>query len=130
MKDLTAKEFDEAPDLIQYTYTMCALKQPLGSSIIDEAIEKYPEYFPDEVEQQKKWASVPQQVKDAYFEEYQKLLEDIYKDVPHVGKGILFYATHPEEDAEHSKGWDEATKKGQPLLKALHDKYFGKYGIK
>ena len=45
MKDLTEKEWNEAPHIIQYMYAMCYAKMPMGSDIIKEGKEKYPNYF-------------------------------------------------------------------------------------
>lgn len=67
MRDLTAKEFWDAPPLIQYIITVGNFQQFIGISTYDEAIEKYPEYFPDEIEHRRKRSLVPKEVDDAYF---------------------------------------------------------------
>jgi len=130
MKNLTIKEFEEYPQEIKYLCICSLLNKPVVSSIYEDAIKKYPEYFPDIIEHRKKWEAIPQEVHDAYQKELFELDKKIYKDVPYSGKGILFYSQHPEEYEEHNKEWKTANKKAQPLYKKLHKKYYAKYGIK
>lgn len=129
-KTLTNKQFEEAPAEVQNVYIHALCKIPIGTSNFNEAVEKYPEYFPEETELRRKWAAVPQEIQDTYWEEYKKLDKEIYKDVPHKGKGLLFFANNPKEDKEHSIAWNKANEKSKPLKRALHNKYFSKYGIK
>ena len=129
MKDLTNKEFEHAPNIVKYIYGMSITKQPIGGSTLDKAIEEYPEYFPDEVNSMKKWAAIPQKVHDAYWKEYWKIDKELNKDTPHLGKGIMYYAEHPEEYVECSRAWKVAYEKGKPLKKELHEKFYAKYNI-
>lgn len=129
MKDLSNKEFEDAPAKVKYIYMCAFMKQPIGSSIYEDAIKEHPEYFPDEVEHRKKWEAIPKEVHDAYFEEYHKIDEELFSDIPHKGKGIMFFANNPEADKEFSRAWEAANKKALPLLEALHRKFYSKYGI-
>ena len=88
MKDLTTKEFFEAPSRVQYIFTAGMVKQYIGSSLYNKAIEEHPEYFPDEIEHRKKWASIPQKTHDDYWKEYWALDKEIMKDVLD-SKGII-----------------------------------------
>lgn len=53
MRTLKAKEFYDAPAMVQHIYMCALMDQPIGCDLYNEAIEKYPEYFPDEVEHKK-----------------------------------------------------------------------------
>jgi hypothetical protein len=129
MKDLTIEELEKAPFEIQYLYIMGISNQSVGITIFEEAIEKYPEYFPDEVEYRKKWALIPQEIHDAYWKEYWKLDKEIYKDIP-PSKGLMYLINNTDEAKEWKKKWNSANKKAEPLKKKLHKKYYSKYGIK
>jgi len=128
MKDLTEKEFFEAPSKVQYIYMMGMMKQPIGSSIYEDAIKEHPEYFPDEVEHRRKWDAIPQEVHDKYSEEYWKLDEEVMKDVP-PSKGIIGWIDDQEGYSEWNKKWTEANEKAKPLREALHKKFYSEYGI-
>lgn len=84
MKDLTVKEFEDAPVNVQYIYMCAVLKQPIGLDTYEDAIKEHPEYFPDEIKHRKKSEKIPQEVHDAYFEERYKLEEEIFKDVSKI----------------------------------------------
>jgi len=129
MKDLTHKEFEDAPAKVQYIYMCAVMKQPIGSSTYEDAIKEHPEYFHEDVERRKKWEAIPQEVHDAYWKEYWKLDEEIYKNVPHRGKGLLFYAQNSKESAEYKSAWEAANKKALPLRETLHRKFYSKYSI-
>jgi len=128
MKDLTDKEFFEVPNKVQYIYMMGMMKQPIGSSTYEKAIKEHPEYFPDEVEHRKKWAAIPQEVHDKYWEEYWKIEEEVMKDVS-PSKGIMGWIDDQEGYSEWNKKWTEANEKAKPLREALHKKFYSEYGI-
>lgn len=129
MKVLTLKEIEQAPSLVQYIYAAWLCNTPIGMATLDEAVKAHPEYFPDEVEHRRKWSLVPKSVQDEYFSELWKLHEEVYNDLPHENKGILYYAQHPKEYRE----WQEALDKRRPMEaqreKELHEKYLAPYGI-
>ena len=128
MKDLTDKEFFEVPNKVQYIYMMGMMKQPIGSSTYEKAIKEHHEYFPDEVEHRKKWAAIPQEVHDKYWEEYWKIEEEVMKDVS-PSKGIMGWIDDQEGYSEWNKKWTEANEKAKPLREALHKKFYSEYGI-
>lgn len=128
MKDLTEKEFFDAPNKVQFIYMMGMMKHPIGSGIYEDAIKEHPDYFPDEVEHRRKWDAIPQEVHDSYWEEYWKLDKEVMKDVPQ-SKGIIGWIDDQEGYAEWNKKWTEANEKAKPLRKALHKKFYSEYGI-
>ena len=83
MKYLTPKEFSKAPAKIQWLYTMALVKQPIGSSTLENAIKEHPEYFPDELEHRRKYDLIPQQVHDDYWKEWRVLIDEMYKKCHH-----------------------------------------------
>lgn len=128
MKDLTTKEFFEAPSRVQYIYIMGIMKQPIGSSLYNEAIEEHPEYFPDVIEYRKKWVVIPQKAHNDYWEEYWVLDKEVMKNVPD-SKGIVHWASNPSDYVEWNKEYTKAKEKGKPLYQELHKKFYSKYGI-
>lgn len=129
MKTLTNKELSEAPNLIKYIYLYSLADVPIGLSTLEKGINEYPEYFPKEIERREKWNAIPQEVHDTYFKEFFELENQFKKDIPHSGKGILFYIDHPKEFEEYENAMEVANKKLQPLHKQLHEKHYSKYGI-
>lgn len=124
MKDLLPGEFEKAPVPIQYLY-ICAMNNvPVGSSILDEAMENHPEYFPDELAYRAKWDAVPQEVHDAYAEEYAELMKMLPQS-----PGLMKLVTGGEEAEEYFRKEEEVGKEFRLLSKELYDKYYGPYGI-
>jgi len=128
MKNLTIKQLQEAPSIVQYLYIAGVTKQSVGSKIIDEGIEKYPEYFPDEVEYRRKWALVPQEVHDNYWKEYWDIEKELFKDVP-PNEGLMAMCNNTEKYQTWNKMWNIANEKAKPLRKKLHEKFYSKYEI-
>jgi hypothetical protein len=128
MKDLTGKEFFEAPIIVQYIYIMAMNKQPIGSYIYEDCIKKHPEYFLEEIEHRRKWNAIPQEVHDKYWEEYWELEKQIMKDVL-PSKGVFGGINGQDGYEEWNKKWTEANEKGKPFRELLHKKFYSKYGI-
>ena len=128
MKDLTVEQLEKAPSIVQYLYVASFMKQPVGGKTIDEAMEKHPEYFPDEVEHRRKWALIPQEVHDNYWEEYWNIEKELFKDVP-PSEGLMAMCNNTEKYQIWSKAWNIANEKAKPLRKKLHEKFYSKYGI-
>jgi len=115
MKQLTNKEFISAPPIVQYLYSTCLFKIPVGSKMIDDAILLHPEYFPDEVEYRRKWNLIPQEVHDLYLHEKNELNAGDKKEGEMFSEWIDRYIHRSEEM--------------KSLEKQLHQKHYGKYGI-
>jgi hypothetical protein len=49
MKDLTQKELEAAPMIVQHIYVSSMCNTGVSLSLVEEAIKKHPEYFPEEV---------------------------------------------------------------------------------
>lgn len=129
MKDLTYSELEQAPAIVQFLYIRAIYKEPVGSQMINEAIENHPEYFADEIEHRRKWASIPQSVHDEYWNEWNKMNKEVFKDMP-PSKGILGWI----DDPKGYKEWNGAYRKFAPirdrLERDLHEKYYSPYGLK
>lgn len=128
MKELTYQELLEAPHIVQFLYVRGIFQQAVGSKMLNEAIEKHPEYFPDEVQLRQKWSLIPQRVHDAYLYEIEQMRKAVFKDMP-PSKGILGWL----DDPEGYKAWREAYDKFRPIEetreKEIHKKYYGPYGL-
>ena len=102
----------------------------VGSDILEEALKHNPEVFPDIVERRKIWDAIPQDEKDAYFKKQRELDFGYYDSAPHSGMGIVWYARHPKEDKERDKWLTAYREEYEKKCSLLHEKYFGKYGLK
>ena len=122
MRELTAEEFNVAPNTVKYIYTLVTLKKPVSASLFHDAITEYPSYFPEEAEAQKKYNSIPQHVHEAYWMEYWKLHNKICNAIPHYGLGILFYSDNPEQYIEYQNAMAIEEPKLERLKKKLHKK--------
>lgn len=69
MKPLTEDELLKAPEIVQHIYICSLWSIPIGSGLYKEALDKYPEYFPEEIKRREKWLSV----KDDYLKEFDKI---------------------------------------------------------
>lgn len=128
MKDLTTKEFLDAPALIMHIYRNAMCKIPMGASLIERGMKEHPEYFPDEMEHRRKWEAIPQSVHDEYWKERTAIHTKVFKNMP-GSKGILGWANDPEGYLKWSKQWEKCRKKELPLIEKLHNKFYSKYGI-
>jgi hypothetical protein len=126
---MTNKEFEEAPGLVQLIWMNSWGNIPMGVSTYLKAIADHPEYFPEEVEHQKKWDSIPQSVHDAYRAEWTERFKELNKDSP-PQMGILYWFDHPEELKELRKFHDKVRPLEQKMEKELHEKYYSAYGLK
>ena len=125
MKNLTIKEYNEAPSIIQYIWAMSISNIPIGGSMYNNALKEHPEYFPDEVEHRRKYALIPEEIHKLYREASMKLWDEMSETLP--SKGIVYWCNNP---IEYEK-WHKENKKLAPMRKkkydALHQKYYGKY---
>lgn len=137
------KDFNEAPRNVQYIWMMASIGQPIGVTFYNETLEKYPEYFQEEIEYQEKWKAIPKEVKDAYHKELynwgdQKItpgkgLFELMKEAePQVIKPLALEdipsALEAMREREERRKSEE--KKEKQRRKELFDKYFSEYGIK
>ena len=124
LEELTWERLENAPSLVQFIWACSINKRPIGMSLYDEAIEKHPEYFPEEVEHRRKWDLIPEEVHEAYRKEYWEMVNEIEKDLPE--KTGLMGAVFNDE---YHKEWSKL----QPLIrekeKEIHNKHYKKYGI-
>lgn len=130
MKDIKSlEEINNLPHKIQYLYMKSFMNQPIGMSFYEECIEEHPEYFQEEIKRRDKWNSIPQEVKDAYYNELNAKEAEINEGIPHLGKGILYYCEHPDEYDEYDREYKKREPKRKKMRKKIHDKYFEKYGV-
>lgn len=128
MKKLTEKEFTKAPRLIQFAYMLSSENIPVSSKILGECMEKYPEYFPYEIEAKRKWAAVPQKVHDDYWEQRKILEAETFKDMP-PSMGLIGWANNPGAFENWRKEYEKRQSELKPKIRALHENFYKKYGI-
>lgn len=128
MKFLNFAEIEKAPAIVQFIWAAKISNTPIGYSTFEKAVEEHPQYFPEEIEYRKKWASIPQSVHDEYEKERKEIHLKCFELLPE-SKGISGWINDIEGYNEWSRIYDECSKKEEPLLKKLHKKYYSKYGI-
>ena len=128
MKNLSEKEFYDAPNTIQVLYYKSIMKHPIGYDEYKKAIKEYPEYFPEEVEHERKWNFIPKNIHNEYWTEMEILRKEIFKDLPE-GRGILFWINNPNELKIWQDQYEKLKIKGLPKAKKLHQKFYSPYGI-
>ncbi len=119
----------------------------VGYTLLNEMIEKYPEWFQEEVEHRRKWDSIPQETKDEYFNTNQSL--EPYRVKTHeqigeapfpelLGLGIIGRIEHynkpnfREIEDKHLEN-EKWSKKLHEIILAedikLYNKLFNEYGL-
>ena len=127
MKDITSTDVKQIPGIVLQIYVNSMCNIPISISTYNEAIEKYPEYFPDEVEHKKKYDAIPKHIHDQYLQEMSELFENYFHHLPN--KGMLCRINNQEEDTDWKKKFDEENGKYSEAEKIIHDKYYGSYDI-
>lgn len=59
MKALSHDEINKLPQEVRFIYMMSLANQSVGVSVFQKAVEKYPEYFEEEIEYRKKYENIP-----------------------------------------------------------------------
>ena len=122
-------------DVTDIPYKVLYLQQckiagiPVGMSLYLNIVNEYPEYFPVEAEHHRKWDLIPQEVHNQYNKEYLEAYNKYMSDLPHDGKGIMYFIRNPKEYTEWSKAYNDAIEKAKPHLDAIHKKHYSKYNI-
>lgn len=129
MKKLTEEELINAPTEVMMIYMNGLYNLPISFSTSNDAIEKYPEYFPEEVEYNNKWKVIPQEVHDNYWKEYRELDKEMRGSDLQPNPGWRYWIEHPDEFGEYMKKLDKKKELYEDKFKDLHDKYYLKYGI-
>lgn len=103
---------------------------------IEEIIDKYPKYFP----QEHIYKNIPQSVKERFeLEKYDLYSKYFIKDGPKNGEGIVAYINRINEESLNKPKESLVDVVNQRIkseleykkeLKLLHDKYFKSYGYK
>lgn len=103
---------------------------PIGVSVYENTIKKYPEYFPKEYNRMMAWESIPQETHDEYWAEHKELDAELKKDEPKKDGGI-FEAMNNTPEFQVWKKWfdNDYYPKFEVMQNKLHKKYYSKYGI-
>lgn len=121
MDDLTNKEWSNAPYIIKHLYIAGHHKTPISRNLFEKAINEHPEYFTEEIERRRKWASIPQSVHDEYDLEFNAHFREMPKT-----RGILsmldFNSEKSKKEIEDLKIW---WSKGDKI----YNKHYSGYGF-
>ncbi len=140
MKQLSKKQYEEAPSIVQAIYYAGMNKEPIQPEIYNKAITMYPEYFPEEIadreaikENERIWNTVvPIEVKESFNNAVELLRDDVLKDRPLKSDFEVLRAKvkDPKKFEEYTKFMEKATLKLEKEQKKLYNKYFKEYGLK
>lgn len=118
----------KTPPLLVLYIKYCAMSNiPIGHDIYEKALSDHPEYFREEIEHRNKWRSIPQDVKDAYFDELHQEWNKIHD--ASENKGIVYWINHPEEYKIFNDKLKKECEQFKPIEIELHNKHFSKYGL-
>lgn len=129
MRKLTEEQLRKAPDLVQIVHFRAMMGNIWLVNEYLDAIERYPWYFPQEVRAKKKYAKVPKEVHQAYYDECTELQKELGKMIPNP-HGLIFFMEHPEDFEEYSLKMKEYSEKLKEEKRKIHQKHYKKYGIK
>lgn len=132
--------YNNMPSSVMFVKMMAASGTPIGSEIYQRALAEGGEkYFPDEFEYKRKWALVPQEVKDAYSadpnSDWHVSFFDKNPDAPLEIQNWPGIIAATDEDWRMHREWYNSDKyKANQLAKnklkvATYNKYFGEYGL-
>lgn len=126
MNKLNYEEFKSAPIEVQILWASAMANRPVSASFYTDTMEKYPEYFQDVIEKQRKWDAIPQDVKDAFDKERSALHAKCFESLP-PSKGILHWARFPDEYEQWNKVYRECESRLRSIEEKLYGRHFGKY---
>ena len=146
-KLIIAKQLEQIPNEVFQVWAIINSNQPVGLStmnLIEDTIERYPQYFKEYLESRRLWKSIPNSVHHAYDKELNEGLDDIqekynpgYKErkKEREGKGLLWGIDEvkpltKEILDDFIKQSYEKQKEIQALKNRLSDKYYKPYGVK
>lgn len=110
----------DTPAEVIYLYLAAERGYPVGRTFYDMVVNKYPKYFKEQIEQRKIWDSIPNEEKQAYWDEY-------FERLPlRSGPGLRALIENPDLVNEIPRRKEEDVLK---VRKELHEKYFSKYGL-
>lgn len=133
-----APDFLQAPASVQFVKMMAVSGQPIGLETYERALKEGPEYFPDEIEYRRKWALIPQEVKDAYNADPDTawgLFGEKDHDEPIEIQNWPGICAATDEDWRIRNEWYNSDKykakvHAKNLLKVeAYNKYFSEYGL-
>lgn len=118
MKYLTYEQVQDAPSEIQILWAASMTNRPVGAGFYQETMEKYPEYFPDEIEHKRKWDAIPQEVHELYYDECAKVRKE-----RQPSPGLMYWINHPDELAEY----EAQIKSDVAQEQLIYDRIYGPY---
>lgn len=123
------KAFRSLPAIVMFVKMAEVTGGMIGKSTYERAIAEYPEHFPEEVEHRRKWALIPQEVHDAYEAEFCAMREELYKDIPPPGSGLVYWMSHQKEMSDWFKERDKLRPEEEKQTATLRNKHYGPFGI-
>lgn len=112
----------DLPGNIAYLYVLSTYNIPVSLSFYEECIDKYPEYFPDELEWRTKLGEVPQTVHEDYNKDIAEKDGYIFT---HINKGLVYMTNNPKETEDIFKLSNELYGTDDEIW----NRHYGKYGL-
>lgn len=131
------KGIENAPNDVMYIHVMSMNNIPIGYDLYKRTLEKYPEWFPEEMEHKRKMGLASEKEMEAYYKELfeetnkirdkyrKKLKTDIEtKDGMITMKGLEQALSNMDYNSNLSI---KEEKEQEKTRKKIYDKYFSKY---
>lgn len=122
MRPITVQELRKSPPLVRTLYTMCMCNVPISPKMMDEAIEKHPYYFPDEIKAREEWDSIPLETHEAFNKDLAQAHERIFKDTKPVGFLSQAQGITPAD----MQAFDKATERFYEAFREISIKHYGR----
>lgn len=103
---------------------------PVGSDFYKTAVLENPDHFPEEYRRIKAWESIPQEVHDAYWKDWEIMRQQVREHYPvPEGDGIFGVINNTEKSRIWSAWWNKVYPIEQERSKELRKKHYLKYGV-
>ena len=120
------EKLENIPPIILYIAGQSIANIPIGISTYNDAKEKYPQYFKDELEWEEKYNKVPQEVHDKFKIDYDK--KSGYRKEPFNDKSDMM--EYLRKNAGFLYDREEESDKLYGTYADIWNKHYGKYGLK
>lgn len=123
-------KIENIPPLVLQVALAKQYNLPISVSLLEEALNKYPKYFPEEVKARALWDSVPNEVKENYLRDIDQVSKEYNELNPEPFKDGGLLAIINDEECLWQKWRDKKTEYCDKLCAKIHKKHFDKYSIK
>lgn len=122
-------DINKLPSIVQYLIAANFLNQGVGLWALEKGIAECPEFFVDLIEARRKWALVPEEVKDAYYKDLSHREHELYAECKGGGGGLFTWLNQTPESITFDECLRSKGEQRKKIAREVHDKYLAAYGI-